>query len=27
LHRFKTSFGAGGVVHEFYELDLSRSYA
>jgi hypothetical protein len=27
LHRFKTSFGGGGVVHEFYELDLSRSYA
>jgi hypothetical protein len=27
LHRCKTSFGGGGVVHEFYELDLSRSYA
>ena len=22
LHRFKTGFGAGGVVHEFYEVDL-----
>lgn len=22
LYRFKTSFGAGGVVHEFYELEL-----
>jgi hypothetical protein len=22
LHKFKTSFGAGGVVHEFYELGL-----
>ncbi len=22
LHRFKGSFGAGGVAHEFYELDL-----
>lgn len=22
LHRFKTSFGAGGVVHEFYEVEL-----
>lgn len=22
LHRFKSEFGAGGVVHEFYELDL-----
>lgn len=22
LYKFKTSFGAGGIVHEFYELDL-----
>jgi hypothetical protein len=22
LHQFKTEFGAGGVAHEFYELDL-----
>jgi len=22
LYRFKTSFGAGGVVHEFYEFSL-----
>lgn len=24
LHRFKSEFGAGGVVHEFYEIDLNR---
>lgn len=24
LHRFKSEFGGGGVVHEFYELDLTR---
>jgi hypothetical protein len=24
LYRFKTSFGAGGVVHEFYEVNLER---
>ncbi len=24
LYQFKTSFGAGGVVHEFYEVDLER---
>jgi len=24
LYRFKTSFGAGGVVHEFYEVNLVR---
>jgi lipid II:glycine glycyltransferase (peptidoglycan interpeptide bridge formation enzyme) len=24
LHWFKTSFGAGGVAHEFYELDLKQ---
>ena len=23
LHRFKSEFGAGGVVHEFYEIDLN----
>ncbi|HEV2072377.1 MAG TPA: GNAT family N-acetyltransferase, partial [Thermomicrobiales bacterium] len=27
LYRFKTSFGAGGVVHEFYEVELERGYA
>ncbi len=27
LHDFKTSFGAGGVVYEFYELELNREYA
>ena len=26
LHRFKTSFGAGGVVHEFYEVELERGH-
>jgi hypothetical protein len=26
LYRFKTSFGAGGVVHEFYEVELDRVY-
>jgi hypothetical protein len=26
LYRFKTSFGAGGVVHEFYEVALKRGY-
>jgi len=25
LHRFKVSFGAGAVVHEFYELDLKNA--
>jgi hypothetical protein len=24
LYRFKMSFGAGGVVHEFYEVALMR---
>lgn len=24
LHRFKSEFGAGGAVHEFYEIDLNR---
>ena len=24
LHRFKSEFGAGGVVHEYYEIDLNR---
>jgi hypothetical protein len=24
LHRFKVSFGAGGVVHEYYEVSLDR---
>ena len=24
LYRFKTSFGAGGVAHEFYEVELKR---
>lgn len=24
LYRFKTEFGAGGVVHEFYEIPLAR---
>jgi hypothetical protein len=23
LHQFKVEFGAGAVVHEFYELDLA----
>ena len=23
LYRFKSEFGAGGTVHEFYELDLT----
>jgi lipid II:glycine glycyltransferase (peptidoglycan interpeptide bridge formation enzyme) len=27
LYRFKVSFGAGGVVHEFYEVELERGYA
>ena len=27
LYRFKTGFGAGGVVHEFYEVELERGYA
>jgi len=27
LHQFKTSFGAGGVVHEFYEVELQRECA
>ena len=27
LHRFKSEFGAGGVVHEFYEIDLSAEAA
>lgn len=27
LYTFKTEFGAGGVVHEFYELDLARASA
>ena len=27
LHRFKSEFGAGGVVHEFYELDLHGDQA
>ncbi len=27
LYRFKTSFGAGGIVHEFYEVELERGYA
>jgi hypothetical protein len=26
LHRFKTSFGAGGIVHEFYEVELERGH-
>ncbi len=26
LYRFKISFGAGGVVHEFYEVELDRVY-
>ena len=25
LYYFKLSFGAGGVVHEYFELDLDRS--
>ena len=25
LYRFKTEFGAGGVVHEFYELPLKAA--
>lgn len=25
LHRYKTGFGAGGVVHEFYELPLAHA--
>lgn len=24
LHRFKSEFGAGGVVHEFYDIELAR---
>lgn len=27
LYWFKTSFGAGGVVQEFYEVELERGYA
>lgn len=27
LHAFKTEFGAGGVVHEFYELELKDEIA
>jgi len=27
LYRFKSSFGAGGVVHEFYEVELQRECA
>jgi hypothetical protein len=27
LFRFKTSFGAGGVVHEFYEVELQHAFA
>ncbi len=27
LYQFKTEFGAGGVVHEFYKLDLERIHA
>lgn len=26
LHQFKTEFGAGAVVHEFYELTLERAH-
>ena len=25
LHRYKSEFGAGGTVHEFFELDLERA--
>jgi hypothetical protein len=25
LHRYKSEFGAGGTVHEFFELDLDRA--
>ncbi len=27
LYRFKVSFGAGGVVHEFYEVELEHRHA
>jgi hypothetical protein len=27
LYKFKTSFGASGIAHEFYELDLHAGCA